>query len=234
MLSIIIPALNEEKYLPRLLESLRNQDFKGEYEIIVADAGSFDKTKEIARNFGCRVVLGGRPAEGRNRGAQVARGEILLFIDADASLPEDFLKKALLEFSSRELDSAGFLVYPQSPKKIYRFIFSLYNLFAKLFEKKIPLGWTAILTKKAIHLQIKGFDEKITIGEDHWYLKKASKIGRCGIIKSTKVFASPRRFEKEGVFRLCLKYILVGLYILLFGPPKKEIIKYEFNHYQDN
>ena len=67
MLSIIIPTLNEEKYLPLLLEAIKKQKVDGNLEIIVADAGSQDRTIEIARDFGCKIVPGGLPARGRMR-----------------------------------------------------------------------------------------------------------------------------------------------------------------------
>ncbi len=57
-LSIIIPTYNEEEYLPKLLYSIKEQNFK-DYEIIVADAGSIDKTKEIAESYGCKVIMVG-------------------------------------------------------------------------------------------------------------------------------------------------------------------------------
>ena len=63
MLSIVIPALNEEKYLPLLLESIKRQSFF-DYEIILADAGSKDKTIEIAKKYNCVIVGGGLPANG--------------------------------------------------------------------------------------------------------------------------------------------------------------------------
>ena len=72
MLSIIIPALNEEKYLPLLLGEIKKQNFADDLEIIVADAGSVDKTIEIARSFGCEITKGGLPAKGRNEGGKVA------------------------------------------------------------------------------------------------------------------------------------------------------------------
>lgn len=56
MISVVIPALNEEKLIPDCLRSLGNQDYKGEYEIIVADNGSTDNTANIAQNFGARVI----------------------------------------------------------------------------------------------------------------------------------------------------------------------------------
>lgn len=79
MLSIIIPTLNEEKYLPLLLEAIRKQDFDGDLETIIADAGSEDQTLEIAKTFGCRVAPGGLPAKGRNEGAKIAQGDTFLF-----------------------------------------------------------------------------------------------------------------------------------------------------------
>ncbi len=69
MLSIIIPTLNEEKWLLFILESIKHQNFKN-YEIIVADAGSRDKTIAIAKHYGCEIVPGGCPAAGRNNGAK--------------------------------------------------------------------------------------------------------------------------------------------------------------------
>ena len=86
-LSIVIPAKNEEKYLPKLLASVKKQSFK-DYEIIVADNNSKDKTKEIAKSYGCKIVKGGLPGKGRNAGAKIAKGEIILFLDADVILPD--------------------------------------------------------------------------------------------------------------------------------------------------
>jgi len=235
MVSIIIPALNEENYLPLLLQSIKNQDFKGEYEIIVADAGSIDKTREIAKIFGCKIVKGGLPAKGRNEGVKIAKGDILLFIDADVILPKDFLQKTIKEVSKRNLDVAGFLIFPVAGEKfIYRLIFQIYNFWIRAFEKVLSHSTMVILIKRQLHQKIKGFDEDIKIGEDHWYVRQASKYGKFGIIKSTKVFASMRRFEKDGLIKTCLKYIFAGIYMLLFGPIKKEFFKYEFNHYKNN
>ena len=96
-LSIIIPTLNEEDYLPLLLESIKKQNF-AEGEVIVADARSQDKTVEIAKSYGCKVVPGGLPPKARNEGAKKARGELFLFLDADVVLPENSLEKFLKEF----------------------------------------------------------------------------------------------------------------------------------------
>lgn len=80
--------------MPWLLDSLGKQDFK-DYEIIRTDAGSKDKTVEIAKNYGCKIIPGGLPSKGRNEGAKVAKGDLLLFLDADLILPEGFLNTFL-------------------------------------------------------------------------------------------------------------------------------------------
>ncbi len=92
MVSIVIPTYNEERFLPRLLGSIEKQEFK-DYEVIVADNHSRDATVEIALSHRARVVEDSLPAVARNRGAKVARGEYLLFLDADTVVPEGFLKK---------------------------------------------------------------------------------------------------------------------------------------------
>src|SRR3989338_2350043 len=105
MISIIIPTLNEEKYLPKLLDSIKNQNFS-DYELIVADFNSKDRTREIARRYGCKIVLGGIPGVARNNGSRVAKGEYLLFLDADVILPKHFLYKFVNEFDRKFADIA--------------------------------------------------------------------------------------------------------------------------------
>ena len=110
MLSIIIPTLNEEKNLSLLLSSLKEE--KGDWEIIIADAGSTDKTLKVAEDFGCIITEGGLPAEGRNKGALKARGDIFLFLDADLKLSPRFAKNSLEEFKARNLAVASFALLP--------------------------------------------------------------------------------------------------------------------------
>ncbi|MBN1487020.1 MAG: glycosyltransferase, partial [Anaerolineae bacterium] len=92
-ISVIVPALNEEVLLPKLLGDLQGQRLDG-YEMLIADAGSTDRTREVAQEYGARVVEGGMPAVGRNSGARVANGEFLFFLDADVRVPGDFLPNA--------------------------------------------------------------------------------------------------------------------------------------------
>lgn len=230
MLSIIIPTLNEEKYLPLLLKEIKRQSFNGKYEIIIADAGSFDKTVEIAKKEGCQIVKGGLPAKGRNEGAKVAKGDIFLFMDADnCYLPENFLKDLLEEFEKRKLDVASFPIYPKGNRFDY-FAYGIYNFWTKLTQKFLPHATNSILVRKEIFQKINGFDEEIKIAEDHDFVRRAAKVGRFGFIETKPVLTSPRRFEKDGRFKTYLKYLLAGIYMLFFGPIKKDIFKYRFDN----
>lgn len=226
MLSIIIPTLDEENYLPILLQSIKNQSFK-DYEIIIADAGSKDKTLEIAGKYNCRVVQGGLPAKGRNEGAKVAKGNIFLFIDAEAVFQEHFLKKALLKFRERKLDIASCGLEPITKNKAYKILHEiLYNLPARLLEDVFPYASNFILVKRETHERMGGFDEEITLGEDHAYVRKGAKIAKFGFLKSLKLTLLPRRFQNEGWLTVSAKYYFCNLYNIFFGNVKSNIFKY--------
>lgn len=231
MISIIIPTLNEEKYLPKLLASIKRQDF-GDCEIIVADAGSSDRTAEIAREYGCRVVKGGLPAYGRNRGAETANGALLLFLDADVVLPDNFLVKSIDEYERRGLKVAGFGLRPETRAAKYSLLFDIfYNAPVLILEHFLPHATMGILIDRALFELLNGFDETIKMAEDHDLVRRAKRVGKYGLIKSIKIFVSPRRFEKDGGLKTYGKYLQAELYMIFKGPVKKELFEYQFSHY---
>ncbi len=177
MLSIIIPTLNEEKYLPLLLESIKQQNFR-DYEIIVADNNSCDRTIEIAKSYNGKIVKGGLPGEGRNAGAKIAKADPILFLDADVVLPQNFLQNNLIEFEKRNLDvaSCGVQILGKVRSIGYLGCF-LYNLALLVFGKFLKWGTAFFLIKKDLHKKIGGFDEEIQLLEDVAYIRKASKLG---------------------------------------------------------
>lgn len=227
MLSIIIPTLNEEDYLPRFLKEIKKQDFD-DYEIIVADANSEDRTVEIAKEFGCRVVSGGVPAKGRNEGAKVAKGEILLFMDADnLYLPDNFFENILTEFKERELDAAYFPIYLDG-NAIDKVVCWGYNLWTKMSQDFLPHASNSILATKEIHKRIGGFDETIMLAEDHEYVREVGKCGKFGYIEIEPVLTSARRTERDGSVKTYLKYLMAGIYMLAIGPIRTDIFGYRF------
>jgi glycosyltransferase involved in cell wall biosynthesis len=232
--SIIIPTLNEEGRIARLLKSIKKQEFS-DYEIIVADNNSSDHTRAIATNYGCKIVGGGLPAKGKNGGAKVAKGELLLFLDADAVLPENFLAKTMEEFNKRKLNVASFRIIPIEKKMSYRIALNVfYNFPIIALEKILPHGAMAILIEKRLFNDLGGFDEKIKLAEDHDLIRRAAKIGRYGIIKSVVAFASMRRFENDGWVRVYLKYIFCEAHMIFLGPVKSDIFNYKFGIYSKN
>jgi len=233
MISIIIPTLNEEEYLPWLLESIKKQSFS-DFEIIIADAGSKDKTLEIAGKYDLKVVPGGLPGKGKNSGANKAKGEVLLFLDADTSLSEDFLEKSFAEFQKRKLDIAGFCLLPIQKNRINYLLFRyLYNLPIIALEKILPHAAAGIMIKKKFFAKLNGFDEDIRIAEDHDLARRSAKSGKYGIIKSAKLFISDRRFRQDGWAKTFFKYVFCEFHMVLRGPVKSDILKYKFGHYRD-
>jgi glycosyltransferase involved in cell wall biosynthesis len=232
MLSIIIPAKNEEKYLPLLLDSIKKQEYK-DHETIVADANSTDKTVEVAKSYGCIVVRGGLLPYGRNRGAEAAREDVLLFLDADTILPPHFLKYAMDRFNSKKADIAGFAVLPPDGNWVDKFFYRFLNVFSFLTQKWLPYASCGILAKKELHQKIGGFDEKIVFIEDYPYAKAASKVAKYIYMYKNPIYTSARRFEKEGRFKIYSKYLLAQLHMAFIGPIKSDVFKYKWSHYDE-
>ncbi len=231
MLSIIIPTFNEEKLLPLLLKSLKEQTFN-DYEIIVADNNSTDTTRSIALKAGAKVVEGGLPARGRNNGAKVARGEWLLFLDADVILPPDFLEKATAEIKESTLTAVSCLINPLSDRIVDKFLHGVVNLYlqaTKNFLAHAP-GF-CIFAKKEVHQLVGGFNEKIKLAEDHDYVLRISKLEKFDFLKSIRIPVSVRRLDKDGRFNISLKYFAVEMHLIFLGPIYSNIFNYKFGHF---
>ena len=232
--SIIIPALNEELFLPRLLESIQNQTYKPK-EVIVADSFSKDNTRKIAKEYGCRIANGAaHPAGARNNGAKAATGDVLLFLDADVMLPEQFLEKNLAEFEQRNLVEASCLPAPIS-KNIFDHIGAIIinNFFKLIYILKPHANGFCIFAKRDVHQKIGGFDETLTLTEDHDYAFRANKLGKTGFLHSMDIPMSIRRYKEEGKIRTTLKYTLIELHWLFLGKIRKNFFTFEFGrHYE--
>jgi peptidoglycan/xylan/chitin deacetylase (PgdA/CDA1 family) len=110
MISVVIPTLNEERFIGKCVDSLKNQDYEGEYEIVVADNGSTDATVDIARSYGAKIVFCTEKKSvfyARSAGAEAACGDIIAQADADTVYPRDWLAKIADHFSSHP-DSVAF------------------------------------------------------------------------------------------------------------------------------
>jgi glycosyltransferase involved in cell wall biosynthesis len=231
MVSIIIPTYNEEQNLPNLLRSVREQRFD-DVEVIVADNHSKDRTRAIAEEYGARVVDGGLVAQGRNRGAAAAKGDMLVFFDADIVLPDpEFLAATVAEFRKRGLGVGTCKVTPMSDKIVDKVFHGIYNLFMVFMVRISPhAAGFCIFARRDVHEALGGFDEEIRLSEDHDYARRAGKIATFGVLTSRRIPVSVRRFERDGRFRTAMKYLACEFHMRTIGPVKSDILKYEFGH----
>ncbi len=233
-LTIIIPTLNENAFLPGLLDALRKQTRQAD-EIIVADAGSTDGTAELAKNRGARVISGGMPAVGRNAGAHAAKGDYLLFLDADVVPPPDFIKQLLEEFERKDYDIATCFIASLDEKPLDRVICEGTNLYFWMTQPVSPHApGFCILSKQAKHEAIGGFDETLTLSEDIDYARRAKRSGKFGIITSIRIPVSMRRIGKEGLVGLGLKYAWCEIYAFAGKPVRKVPFAYDFGKFIDD
>jgi glycosyltransferase involved in cell wall biosynthesis len=223
----VVPTLNEERYLPVLLDSLATQTLPA-HEVIVADAGSSDRTVELASASHARIVPGGLPGVGRNAGARAATGDWLLFLDADVRLPADALEVAFREMEREGLDSASCWFVPDSEDAFLRFN---HWVSSHYFRATSRMRWphsigAFLLLRKADHDRIGGFDPTITVAEDQDYVRRLSRIGRYGFLRRPAVVIAGRRFESEGSLSMSLKWLGIELHRLLLGEIRGDYFRY--------
>lgn len=232
--SVVIPTLNEEKFLPRLLKDLRSQKDKN-FEIIVADANSEDGTREIALKYDglpIRVFNNQRKnvAYQRNIGAEKTRGRYLVFLDADAGISSTFFsrlhayiekKKGLLFLPS---------VRPYERMRQAKIIFPLVNYFLEAsqnFGSPFSTGGSIIIEKNFFHL-IGGFNEKLFISEDHDLVQNAYGWGvKAKFMRNITFRFSLRRMKREGQLNLFYKYLVATAHVLLKRQMKRKVFEYE-------
>ncbi len=222
--SCIIIALNEEKHIKLLLDSLKKQTYKN-FEIIVADFNSKDNTRKIAKKYGCAIVPGGKQSFARNSGAKIARGKYLLFLDADSILEEDFIKINLNSFKLSRAGVASVPLRPLNGSVLDHFFFRIYNGWMRLIKYISPHGTGAcILVKKNVFERVGGFDESILVAEDMDFLKRAAKYKFT--ILPFPISTSVRRFQERGRLTTALTLLLIGFHRFFYREVKKDIFDY--------
>lgn len=231
--SVVIPAFNEERLLPRLLESLLNQSFK-DFEVILVDAQSTDKTCNEARRYLKRLpitiltTIEKNVSASRNYGASHAKGNYFFFIDADNYIHPAFLKDVskLVENGYQMVVPS---IVPDSRNFIYKIAYKLAN-FLVFVGTKVNLSFSTggnMVIEKKVFNELNGFDKSIFVGEDHDIVERARKKGfKVVFTPSSKVVFSVRRLEKEGGAVL-LKYFFSTLYIVFFGKMTRKMYNYE-------
>ncbi len=203
MLSVIIPALNEERFLSRCLESLKDQDYAGEYEIIVVDNGSSDRTPEIARNLGVNVIS--CPCRGvvfaRDAGFKASKGGIIVQADADTVYPGDWLSRIVAHFSLNPdaMSVCGDVVYIHSPlwARVLQSARRLINLLSLRLSRKPALCPASSLAfRREALLKAGGYNTGMPfIGDERDLQGRLDRVGRMIYDPRLLSTTSARRFQ---------------------------------------
>lgn len=244
-LSIVIPTLNEERFIAPLLESIANQTDKPA-AVYVVDGGSTDRTGEIIHSFKNRLNVQMIPAPlgiglARNRGADAAQTKYLLFLDSDVELEDrQFIAKALADFEARRLGIAGAHFYAGANASAFdRFGARLISYYHALFQysKRIPMGsGFCILTTKTFHQKVGGFNETYRHSEDHDYVARIVQAGaKFRILKGPKFKLSHRRYQHGGRLAILALYTRAEINRIFFNyrwaPREKALYNFGiFNH----
>ena len=203
--SLVIPAYNEQRLLPRLLDSLdvarRTYGKADAIEVIVADNVSTDRTAAIAAVRGCQVVSTGKRviAAVRNAGARAARGEILAFVDADSQVhPQTFI----------EIDKAlatGSVVGGATGATLERRSLGISLVYLTLMPIALLTGMDTgvVFCRRQDFETLGGYDESRLVAEDVAFLMALKRLGkargqRLTRVTSAKVIVSTRKFDEFG------------------------------------
>lgn len=235
-LSIIVPTLNEEKYLPILLASLASQTNRS-FEVIVSEGRSEDKTKEKALEFKSKLNINVYDSDRknlchqRNLGSKKAKGNYLIFIDADHWVDNNFTELIVKELEATKAE----VIIPVTVYHTQKLFWRAYSLFSNIFVRAVylclrqPFGsGSTVIIKKNVFDKIGGYDESIFYFEDHSLLQSAKQCGaKIRHSNAIKVYSSTRRMDKTGIWRFCYMHIVASFYFVFQGPIRRRIFEFE-------
>ena len=213
MISIIIPAYNEQRLLGRTLTTARAAaDATGQpFELTVVDDGSTDDTAKIAAEQGAQVVSVNlrHIAAARNAGAKASKGDVLVFLDADTLLPRSTLQAALAALETGAIGGGAMVRFDSPVGLISSACFVIWRVLSRLFH------WAAgcfVFVRREAFDAIGGFDEEYYIGEEIHLSDALKKRGMFVILRNT-VATSARKlniYPKRELVWESLRLILAG------------------------
>lgn len=213
-ISVIIPTLNEEAHLPATLTQFDRSP--GNWEIIVVDSGSSDRTLDIAGAAGCTVIEQAPAGRGAamNAGAERATGDILLFLHADTLLPAGAHSMICSAFRRSEVAATGFRLKVDRDEWRYCLLTPIATL--RYRAQRTIFGDQAIAVRRRDFERVGGYRET-TLMEDVGLSKQLRKLGKLELLPA-HVTTSARRFEDGGVFKTLIRMTLLQMAYALGVP----------------
>jgi peptidoglycan/xylan/chitin deacetylase (PgdA/CDA1 family) len=212
--TIVVPAYNEEEMIAECILSIQQQDYTGDYEIIVVNNASTDRTEEIARSLGVQVVY--EPKQGYvhalRAGFAAATGDIIACTDADTRVPSFWLAKISENLASEgTVACSGVFMFYDGPLFI-RFIGKAFGRF------NYHLAGANMAVWRHAYMRSGGFDSHVNMGADVELGQRLNKFGHVVIDRKLVARTSGRRFQYAFFQTLCL-YYLNDLWLLLLRRP---------------
>jgi glycosyltransferase involved in cell wall biosynthesis len=250
-LSFVVPAYNEEAYLPACLESIlaQTQALGDAVEIIVVNNASTDRTRDVALGFaGVRVV--DEPRKGltfaRQAGFAASTGELIANVDSDSRLTPGWVERVLAEFArdpKMVALSGPFIYYDLSPQQLvsvrvfYAIAFLVYVINRYVLRAgSMVQGGNFVLRRDALE-KIGGFDTSISFyGEDTDIARRMNQVGTVKFTFNLKMYSSARRLKHEGMLRIAARYTINYFWTTFRKKPyteeysdirEKEIVKHK-------
>ncbi len=228
MISIIVPTFNEQGALQHTLENLKTMTTTS-YEIIVSDGRSVDATQEIATRYTDKIAIYQGTtrqtiANARNLGTTLARGEYLVFIDADTHIPApDAFFHTLIQAFESDASLAGVTVSIKvAPDQAYwqdKPFFGFVNLVHRLMNNVFHTGSCSgefQMVRRSFFDRIKGYNDLLVTYEDNNLFERLAKIGKTRMIHELTIFHSGRRVHKVGHLKLLGIWAINVIWVKLF------------------
>lgn len=223
LVSVVIPAFNEELVIVETLVSLKEQNYQPIEIIVAVDSRSKDKTFQIAQKYADKALYVSKrgASAARNLGAKVAQGTYLMFLDADTTVSKNLIGNGVESLNKGYAGGFARVIYETKSPKI-KLIEAIQNFF--LGQGK-PFYVQSFYTTKEFFQKSGGWNEKIRLGEEVDILRRIANFGRLKYDSASSIRTSPRRFIKSKDF----SYAVLGASLALAGlknlpyPPVREV-----------
>ena len=226
--TIVIPSYEEERFILRLLDQFPSAlRCRLGIEIVVSDGGSTDGTVALAKTRADRVVEWNGPTPqnisiGRNRGADHAQGDVLIFLNADVHLDDAqrFITQMVSAVEDEHIAAAtcNVLVNREEETLADKLFHRCFNSYCRMLNA-VGMGMgrgECHVVRKSMFLRVGGYSESIPAGEDYEFFLRLRRLGAIRFVSSQTVYESPRRYRSYGYLRISLLWFVNALSVLIF------------------